>query len=120
MATSTIPAKVTDLIDTITITAQSGITNNLFGRKVGKMASINGFISASSAFGSGQHVLTVAEGQRPVSTIRIPIGLSDQAYNPPKSMGYLSLGSDGKVYITAPSGNGYNVAYFSFSYVIQA
>lgn len=119
-AIDSLNSKTTDVINPIDITVQSGITNNLFGRRVGTMASVNGYLTASSAFGANQHVFTIAAGQCPVAAVRIPIALADFAYEVPKYMGYLTVSYDGKAYIAAPSGNTCKVAYFSFSYVIQA
>ena len=117
----TLQGQITSLqtYSTGSITPKTGFTTNeLWIKKIAGVVCINGYITATNAFGASQtEVGTLAEGYRPQYNVRMLVGLSDAAYNAPKNYAYLCIDSAGKVFITANSGNTYKICYFNASFV---
>lgn len=106
----------------VNITTESGVTSNLFAHKhsdSNPVVTINGFVTFTNAPTSQVHFATIAQGSRPGSPVRILCGLAPYAYDPPSAIGYLNIGTDGKMYINPPTNNTSKNAYFSVSYYAQ-
>ena len=103
----------------VTFTPETGITNNLFIRRYGRVVIVNGYLTASSALGQGQLVGTIESGHRPVATVRFLVGVANAAYELGE-IAYGAIDDDGKVRITTKSGNAYKSCYFSASYIVQS
>ena len=112
-------SKVTNLegFTAVTFTPESGITNALFIRRNNRVVVINGYLQSTNAFGSNQLLGTIASGHRPSSTVRFLIEVASAAYEPGE-VAYGSIGTDGKLSITAKSGNTFKNCYFSVSYIV--
>lgn len=81
---------------------------------------VNGYIVNTRAFPNSEtQIVTLPAGARPVDAVRTTCALAQTAYNPPASMGYITVSPSGYVAITAPAGNTNKIAYFSFSYMAQ-
>lgn len=107
-------------ISAITFTPASGITNNLFVRKSGKVVSINGYLTATNAFPSSEYTLgNLPAGARPTAPIRCLAGVAEAAYTP-RDTAYLLVSSAGDINITAKAGNTYKVCYFNVTYIAEA
>ena len=119
--TSSLSGKITNLenFSTVTFTPSTGITNNLFIRRCGRVVSVNGYLSSTSAFGSNQLLGNIAEGNRPAAPTRFVMGVASAAYEV-GDIAYGSIGDNGEVRITAKSGNTYKNCYFSVSYIVQS
>lgn len=103
-------------ITSVTVTASSGFTSNLVVRKNNKVVTINGWVTASTAFGTSEAtVATLDASGRPYSVVRGLAGVANAAYGV-GDFAYVSVGTDGTIKITAKSGNTYKNAYFSLSY----
>lgn len=108
-------------ISNVTLTSSGNANiNGMIAQKTGNIVTINGYLTASSAFGStSTKVCTIAAGARPGSYLRIPVALSTQAYLPPTNFGYLNIDTNGSVNIIASSGNTGTAAYFNITYIAQ-
>jgi len=104
---------------TVGFTPQSGITSDLFIRRYGRIVTVNGYLTATTAFGNDQLVGTIEVGNTPVAPMRFPVEVANQAYEAGE-IAYGSIGSNGAIRITTKSGNTYKCCYFSVSYVVQS
>ncbi len=103
----------------VNFTEESGITNNLFIRKSGKVVCVNGYIKSSSPLSiASLFVGTIASGYRPTENVRFPVAIASQPYNV-GIIGYGIIGTDGKLNIKAGSDTSATFCYFSCSYITR-
>ena len=104
----------------VSFTPETGVTSNLFIRRYGRVVCVNGYLTATNAFGSTSTLLGVIEsGNYPISPVRFIAGVSSNAYSA-GDFAYGGISDAGNVTITAKAGNTYKVCYFSVSYVVQS
>lgn len=103
----------------VVFTPSTGITNDLFIRRYGRVVIINGYLTGSSAFGQSQLLGTIENGSRPITTVRTLASVANAAYSI-GDIAYVSIDSNGEVRITTKSGNAYKSCYFSVSYIVQS
>ena len=100
-------------------TPETGITNDLFIRRYGRVVVINGYLTGTSAFGNNQLLGTIETGNRPIAPIRLIGGIAVAAYEV-GDIAYVNVGTNGEIRVTTKSGNTYKVIYFSCSFIVQS
>ena len=101
----------------VNFTVESGITNNLFIRKFGKVVCVNGYFRSSSPISTDElFVGTIASGYCPTDFVRFPVVIASAAYNV-GNIGYGIIQPNGKLIIKAGSNTSATACYFSCSYI---
>ena len=103
----------------VTFTPASGIKDNLFIRRYGRVVCANGYLTSSNAFTNNQLLGNVQAGHRPIAPTRFLCGVANQAYEV-GDIAYMTIDENGDIYIAPKSGNTYKKCYFSASYVVQS
>ena len=103
----------------VNFTPETGITNDLFIRRFGRVVVINGYLTGTSALANNQLLGTIETGNRPIAPIRLIGGVADAAYQV-GDVAYVNVGTNGEIRVTTKSGNTYKTLYFSCSYIVQS
>ena len=109
-------------INGVGITAASGVTSYLFANKIGaanSVVTINGYVMFATAPIASTQIGTIAQGARPITSVRSICGIAGAAYDPPAAIGYITIDEDGKISVKPPSNNTNKAVYFSLSYYAQ-